>query len=666
MPLIDRTRAVLVIFAVAAIAIALAVTTVSSVSFSSGSSGENPSPGRTEARASTADLSEAAVIRVAEREEFSVDDLRVLSYSPKHMRLSRVTAHRFKVIHDVNDRVHLVVLNEAGEEVDLDQLLANERAAYADAYGKLSQELFRRLQSAGSEELIHVWISVNVPVEQDSPPPSGATEKELVQFVRDQTMQQLEAWKPIVESVVQRVAQLAKGAPVDTYERWASTTLTPDAIKQVEAWDDVSGISIVQTSQPVLENARDTIDVQGVYKRHVGGWGVKVAINESHGGLISTGSPYLHADRQDVTYACTSDHTNYVAGIIRSSHIDHFGIAPGAELLVGGTCGGVLSEHNNLATWAISSGARVLNLSWGYTGDDMALDSNDQFYDSRVYIDRVTVVGAAGSNGDGAPCSSSAGKNVMHPHLAYNVITVGAFDDKNTPSLDDDEMWGCSSYKNPDSTSGDRIKPELVAPGVDIVTLRNSAPWTITANGTSVAAPMVAAGAALLMQRTADLEDRPEAVKAILMATAYNNILGSARISSKDGVGGIRLQAADNVLLGTSGIWGTKSIFCSTSVPFTADSMALTKFKKSRVVIVWAQRPTYVDYETRPSADLDIYIKDSTGDTLTGSGFGNTFDNTYEIVRFDPASSGVYTLHVDMPRCSLAPNYLAWAWFEEP
>ena len=156
--------------------------------------------------------------------------------------------------------------------------------------------------------------------------------------------------------------------------------------------------------------------------------------------------------------------------------------------------------------------------------------------------------------------------------------------------------------------------------------------------------------------RRLDLEDQPEAVKAILMATAWNNIHGNARLSSKDGVGGIRLQAADNVVQRKPlrGNWGVVNIFCNTSTPFDLGTMILSADRLSRVVIVWAQNPNSLNYETEPGADLNIYIKDATGDRLTGSGFVNSWDNTYEILRFDPGlpnnTTAEYTLEVEMPR----------------
>ena len=124
----------------------------------------------------------------------------------------------------------------------LNQLYDNERAAYAAAYGKLSEQLSSRLRSAGPDELIHVWISVEV---SNPPPqqPSGATGKELAQSRREQTVQKRQAWKPTVEIVAQRATQLATDGAVQSDHRWVYAKLRPDAIRQLEALDEVRRIS---------------------------------------------------------------------------------------------------------------------------------------------------------------------------------------------------------------------------------------------------------------------------------------------------------------------------------------------------------------------------------------------------------------------------------------
>jgi hypothetical protein len=250
------------------------------------------------------------------------------------------------------------------------------------------------------------------------------------------------------------------------------------------------------------------------------------------------------------------------------------------------------------------------------------------------------------------------------PALAYNVISVGNFDDKNTVSWTGDTMQGCSSWRDPISTSGDREKPEVAAPGTNIKSTTTASPWIgNVGSGTSYAAPMVSGGAALLIHRNSSLGVWPESVKAILMATAVHNIEGATRLSEKDGAGAIVLDRADDVArrLSTKGNWGGQSYTCSTATTLNVTTMSLTAGLRTRVVIAWDTDDNYGSYSTRPAADLDLRIRNSSGTIVASS---SSFDNTYEIVEFTPSTSGVYTLQVNKYRCSYNPRYLGWAWYK--
>jgi hypothetical protein len=71
------------------------------------------------------------------------------------------------------------------------------------------------------------------------------------------------------------------------------------------------------------------------------------------------------------------------------------------------------------------------------------------------------------------------------------------------------------------------------------------------ATGTSVAAPHVAAAAALMMEKNSTLKERPEAVRAILMASAIHNIAGQVTtiepFSDRDGAGALTIDQAMKV-----------------------------------------------------------------------------------------------------------------------
>jgi subtilisin family serine protease len=264
-----------------------------------------------------------------------------------------------------------------------------------------------------------------------------------------------------------------------------------------------------------------------------------------------------------------------------------------------------------------------------------------------------TVVVAAGNNG-------LTNGNVLSPALAYNVIAVGNFDDRRTVAWADDVMNPTSSFRDPISWIGDRQKPEVAAPGTDITSTTTVAPWIgVIGSGTSFAAPMVTGGAALLIQRNGFFSVWPESVKALLMVTAVHNIEGATRLSDRDGAGGIVLDRADDVAGGVTGGSSGQGYNCAAPVNTNIAVVRLAGGILTRVAIVWDNDPTYVNYVTRPSADLDLQVIDPNGFVAAQS---LSWDNTYEIVEFTPPANGNYTLRVNKFRCNQTPKWLGWAW----
>ena len=138
---------------------------------------------------------------------------------------------------------------------------------------------------------------------------------------------------------------------------------------------------------------------------------------------------------------------------------------------------------------------------------------------------------------------------VTSPGNGYNVLAVGNADLNGTAARADDTMRPSSSFVDPTSTIGDREKPEVTAPGSNIRMLSNGFPWSGQIDtGTSMAAPMVAGSAARLIQRKPFLGVWPEQLRAILMASATNNIEGPTRLSDVDGAGMMNVNSAVRIL----------------------------------------------------------------------------------------------------------------------
>ncbi|HLO01723.1 MAG TPA: S8 family peptidase [Symbiobacteriaceae bacterium] len=226
-------------------------------------------------------------------------------------------------------------------------------------------------------------------------------------------------------------------------------------------------------------------------------------------------------------------HGTHVAGCAAgdgsSSGGRYRGMAPRA-LLVGVKVldrlgAGRLSVMLTGIDWVIRNRARyairILSLSLGGRAMGHAADDPLAIAVERAWQAGLTVVTAAGNSG---PESGT----IASPGIAPSVITVGAMDDRESARRADDVLAPFSS-RGP--TVEGRVKPDLLAPGVGITSLRaprslidkqqpesRVGEWYATLSGTSMATPIVAGLVALLLEKEPELE--PDGVKARLMETA--------------------------------------------------------------------------------------------------------------------------------------------------
>jgi serine protease AprX len=224
-------------------------------------------------------------------------------------------------------------------------------------------------------------------------------------------------------------------------------------------------------------------------------------------------------------------HGTFVAGVIAGngslSAGKYAGVAPGARV-VGLSAGDlsllyVLEGFDYLLTNGNGLGVRVVNCSFSA---NTVFDANDPVnIATRMLTDAgINVVFSAGNSGPGA--------HTLNPYaVAPWVISVGATDTKGR----------LASFSSRGDFANSMFHPTLVAPGVNVVSLRGSGvvnvtgatgiagadtqrlsaaelPNYTTANGTSFSAPQVAGAIALMLEANPNLT--PAEVKDILQRSA--------------------------------------------------------------------------------------------------------------------------------------------------
>ena len=259
-------------------------------------------------------------------------------------------------------------------------------------------------------------------------------------------------------------------------------------------------------------------------------------------------------------------HGTFVAGLIGGNGAQsggkYAGVAPNARLL--GLSAGdlsllyVLEGFDYLLTRGNDLGVRVVNCSFSA---NTVFDKNDPVnVATRMLTDRgINVVFSAGNSGPGL--------HTLNPYaVAPWVISVGATD---TPGH-------VASFSSRGDFASALFHPTLVAPGVNVVSLRGSGianvtgaegvaagadtqrlsaselPYYTTSSGTSFSAPQVAGAIALILEANPNLT--PAQVKDILQRTAtplppyYQHDVGTGMLNVHAAV----LQAAfPNRSLGT-------------------------------------------------------------------------------------------------------------------
>lgn len=339
--------------------------------------------------------------------------------------------------------------------------------------------------------------------------------------------------------------------------RWIS----PDApVEKTASWNPDVNVAN-------LKNAFNaSVKATNAWDRGLTGKGVTIAQLDS--GVSALADAFDSRILATATYSGTTGasgwdsygHGSHVSGIMigsgKSSGGKYIGMAPEANLVsvrVSDGVSGTIRVSNVISgmQWLLANKSkyniRAVNISLNSSVMESYLTSPLCAAAEILWFNGIVVVTAAGNAGS---------KALYPPANDPFVITVGAVDDKGTTSITDDAVASFSAYGK---TTDGVVKPDLVAPGVKIVgalaslgnTLSKEHPENVVdgmffrMSGTSMAAPVVTGGIALLLQDEPNLT--PDQVKYRLTSTANKSWSGYS--STKAGAGYLDI---DKAITGTS------------------------------------------------------------------------------------------------------------------
>ena len=371
----------------------------------------------------------------------------------------------------------------------------------------------------------------------------------------------------IVHGDAAALAALTARHPVQVLRQLADSAVISvnsaelDDLAADSAIDHLSGDPLVQVGMSISNQSTAADQVRaGVAGGLLGlgaipgvsGQGIGVAIVDSgispHAALVGKVVANVSLIAGDPSVGDAFGHGTHVAGIIAGNAtaarsvtpLFTGGLAPGVQLVnvrvLGADGVGRTSDVIAGIQWAIANRARynirIINLSLGHpVMEPAATDPLCEVVQQAVQAG-IVVIAAAGNDGVTADGRMILG-GINSPGNSPWAITVGSLNTWATVKRSDDTVTGYSS-RGPARFDG-TVKPDIAAPGNKIVSLEaygstipseygylhragSGTNGYMQLSGTSMAAPMVSGGAALLLQGTPGMT--PAQMKMALQAGA--------------------------------------------------------------------------------------------------------------------------------------------------
>ncbi len=514
-----------------------------------------------------------------------------------------------------------------------------------------------------------------------------------------------------------------------------------DVIPDLVSLGAVQGVE--ETLQPVLYNDKAVIsshmNATSIWSRY-GLTGKNQIVGHADTGLDVGSTNGIHPDFAGQVQAVfawgrvndcsdTNGHGTHTAGSILGngamSSGQYRGVAWESRLVHQSVMSsyGSLSGLTNLTALyqqSFNNGSRIHSDSWGddrYLGVYTALSRDtDEFMWNHP---EMLIVFAAGNSGvDKSPANGVVDSDsIGSPGTAKNVLTVGAMENDrefntggytwrqwgasawpssfpSAPIYNDLLSWsyspspylqGMAAFSSRGPTDDGRFKPDVVAPGTDVISVRSrvglSSGWGVAANtnymfdgGTSMACPLVAGSAALvrqyLVERAGLTNPTAALVKAMMIggarsmtpgqygtdqyreipAASPNNVEGYGQVDVGSSVypTGLAVRCLDWQVITTGKVITNMFTVAASNTPVS-------------VVLAWSDCPRTDGASRDLVNDLDLTLEGPTGLVYYANG-GTNFDrlNTVEAIRLTSAAAGIYkaritgyNVPVNTQRCAL-------------
>lgn len=595
---------------------------------------------------------------VAEAAGIPSERLMILSEARVGLAASGVEAVMFKVLDGESGESIRVAIDDEGRRLDADELLDRERAAARDRYGALQHALHELLSEAEDDErevpvlIMYAVDEEPIDVDKRELDAERLDDEELGERARGRERDIARRAAAMHAELVGRYgARQERPDDADVSGPFVRARLPLSMLRELGRDNRVAFVGLDDEKEipdyPTIPESLPTTRTQSVHGSGFRGAGVKIAVLES-GGLWKPAACFNVGATQD-SGAAANEHMTKSVAIIGNRYADGAcrgswqGYAPDATVLLANG-----SNYKDRYDWARGQGVNVVTMSWHFGSEetDSGLHSRDVYFD--YWVTRWPYPSVFTSAGNEAPDAYASGKGYNFSGVA-NVLNDGDGDRCN------DDISSSSSYKDPASPHGDREVPAVAAPGSRHDLLGSSF------GGTSCATPVTASIAALLMSRNAGLKIWPEAIRAILLATANYQRADAADYSlsadGKDGAGMVnayygmltagrresgetpQFRAHDYGLMRAADFRGGM---------FTKQWKAQTFSARSRirVALAWNSRVTASGGSPTGSmldADLDLWVFDPDGTLVAVAA---SWDNSWEFVEFTPRKTGVYTIRV--------------------